>query len=42
MYRQVLDHREALDHAVVAFRTKDSYIALLRNRSGLSKASGTL
>jgi hypothetical protein len=26
----------------MAFQTRDSYIALLRNRSGFSKASGTL
>jgi hypothetical protein len=26
----------------MAFQTGDSYIALLRNRSGFSKASGTL
>jgi hypothetical protein len=31
-----------IDHAAMAFRTRDSYIALLRNRSRFSEASGTL
>jgi hypothetical protein len=31
-----------VDHAAMAFQTGDSYIALLRNRSGFSEASGTL
>jgi hypothetical protein len=31
-----------VDHAAMAFRTRDSYIALLRNRSGFTEASGTL
>jgi nitrite reductase/ring-hydroxylating ferredoxin subunit len=31
-----------VDHAAMAFRTRDSYTALLRNRSGFSEASGTL
>jgi hypothetical protein len=30
-----------VDHATMAFRMRDSYIALLRNRSGFSEASGT-
>jgi hypothetical protein len=38
----ILPKRGKVDHVVMAFRTRDSYIALLRNRSGFFEASGTL